>query len=80
MTIELYRLPGCPYCTKVENTLERLDIPYETHNVPARKSKRDTVFDLTDQYGVPVIVDAQHDVDGMAESNEIVDYLEATYA
>ncbi|TKX55389.1 glutaredoxin, partial [Halorubrum sp. SP9] len=31
--LELYRLPGCPYCAKVETKLDELGLEYETHNV-----------------------------------------------
>ena len=79
MSIDLYRLAGCPYCRKVEKRLQQLDVDYITHDVPARKSRRSTVQELTGQSGVPVIVDRDNDIDGMAESDEIVQYLEATY-
>jgi len=31
--LELYRLPGCPYCAKVKDQLDKLDLEYETHTV-----------------------------------------------
>lgn len=80
MTVEFYRLPGCPYCRKVEHKLEALDVEYEPIDVPSSHAKRSDVEEVSGQTSVPVIVDEKHDVSGMAESDEIVDYLEATYA
>lgn len=77
--IEFYRLPGCPYCAKVETTLEKLDIDYEAQDVPRSHSDRKTVQEISGQTGVPVLVDPANDVTGMTESSDIVDYLTATY-
>lgn len=79
MTVDFYRLRGCPYCRRVEKVLDQLDVDYDTHDVPARKSQRSTVKALTGQAGVPVIVDRSNGVEGMAESTDIIRYLEATY-
>lgn len=78
--IELYSLSGCPYCAKVEAKLEELGLDYERHEVPARRSHRKTVEEISGQQGVPVLVDSDHDVTGMPESDDIVRYLEQTYA
>jgi hypothetical protein len=32
LMLELYRLPGCPYCAKVENKLNELDL--ESRRIP----------------------------------------------
>ena len=79
MTLELYKLPGCPYCAKVENKLDELDVEYVEHEVPSAHSERTEVEELSGQTGVPVIVDEEHDVDAMPESDDIVTYLEETY-
>jgi glutathione S-transferase len=78
--LELYRLPGCPYCAKVERKLDELGLEYESHNVLPFKFLRFGVRSVSGQSGVPVLVDPEHDVEGMAESDEIVAYLDATYA
>jgi glutaredoxin 3 len=77
--LELYRLPGCPYCAKVEETLEELGLDYETHTVLPVRFLRFEVKSVSGQSGVPVLVDPEHGIDGMAESDDIVEYLEATY-
>jgi glutathione S-transferase len=77
--LELYELDGCPYCAKVKDTLAELDLEYDTHMVPSDHDERTEVEEVSGQTGVPVLVDHEHDVDGMAESDDIVAYLEETY-
>ena len=79
MTIELYKLPGCPYCAKVERKLDELDLEYVEHEVPSAHSERTEVEELSGQTGVPVLVDEEHGVDAMPESDDIVAFLEQTY-
>lgn len=79
MTLELYSLPGCPYCAKVKSTLDDLDLDYVEHQVPGSHSERDEVEAVSGQTGVPVLVDTEHGVEGMSESDDIVAYLEETY-
>jgi len=78
-TIELYELKGCPYCEKVKRKLDELGLEYESHYVPSAHSQRTKVKELSGQTQVPVIVDGEHGVDGMNESDDIVRYLEETY-
>lgn len=77
--LELYSLSGCPYCAKVESKLEALGLDYERHEVPRRRTNRSTVEEVSGQQGVPVLVDTENGVTGMAESDDIVAYLERTY-
>ncbi|WP_318570896.1 glutathione S-transferase N-terminal domain-containing protein [Salinigranum marinum] len=77
--LELYRLPGCPYCAKVERKLDELGLEYEQHNVLPFRFLRFEVKSISGQAGVPVLVDPEHGIDGMAESDDIVEYLEETY-
>jgi glutaredoxin 3 len=78
--LELYRLPGCPYCAKVERTLEDLDLDYKSHTVLPIRFLRFEVKSVSGQSGVPVLVDPEHGIEGMAESDDIVTHLENTYA
>ena len=78
--LTLYELPGCPYCQNVIDTLDRLEIDYTSITVPRSHPDRTEVKEISGQTGVPVIVDPAHDVDGMAESTDIIAYLESTYA
>jgi len=78
--ITLYELPGCPYCAKVIDKLNQLGIEYDSIEVPRSHSQRTDVEDVSGQTGVPVIVDEEHGVDGMSESDDIVEFLEENYA
>ena len=78
-SLELYELPGCPYCAKVKTKLDELGLEYVSHEVPRSHSERTEVKELSGQTGVPVLVDPDHDVEGMAESDDIVAYLDETY-
>ena len=77
--ITLYELPGCPYCAKVIDTLDELDVEYDSIEVPRNHDERTEVEAVSGQTGVPVIIDEEHGVDGMNESDDIVEYLEETY-
>ncbi|WP_137286645.1 glutathione S-transferase N-terminal domain-containing protein [Halorussus salinisoli] len=77
--LELYELQGCPYCAKVVDKLDELGLDYESHVVAGPKSERDEVERVSGQRGVPVLADEENGVEGMPESDDIVEYLEETY-
>ncbi len=79
MTLTLYQLDGCPYCEKVAERMDDLGLAYETEWVEAMHSARDEVKRVSGQRGVPVLVDEDRGVT-MAESERILEYLEASYA
>jgi glutaredoxin len=79
MTLILYALDGCPYCETVHDALAAAGVDYETEWVDALHSERDEVKRVSGQRGVPVLVDDDHGVT-MAESENIVDYVERTLA
>ncbi|TYT63009.1 glutaredoxin family protein [Natrialba swarupiae] len=78
--ITMYDLPGCPFCAKVRSKLEELDLEYDVIEVPRSHGDRTEVERVSGQTGVPVITDEANDVEGMPESDDIVEYLEETYA
>lgn len=77
--ITIYVLDGCPYCKKVLDVLDDMELPYETIGVPSSHEKRDKVEEVSGQTAVPVITDPNNDVEGMNESDDIVEYLEENY-
>jgi glutathione S-transferase len=77
--LELYELEGCPYCAKVKQKLDELDMEYESHIVPRSHSERTEVEEISGQTGVPVLVDHDNGIEGMPESDDIVEYLDETY-
>ncbi|MBB6647132.1 glutaredoxin family protein [Halobellus ruber] len=78
-TLTLYELEGCPYCAKVINKLDELGLEYDSIMVPSAHSERTEVKEVSGQTGVPVLVDEDHGIEGMPESDDIVEYLEETY-
>ena len=79
MTRTLYQLDGCPFCEKVADRLDELAIDYETIWVDAMHSDRNEVKEVSGQRGVPVLVDDEYGVT-MAESDRILEFIDATYA
>ncbi len=77
--LELYELKGCPFCAKVKSKLDELGLEYESHYVPRSHGERTEVKEISGQTGVPVLVDAEHGIEGMPESDDINEYLEKTY-
>ncbi len=77
-TFTLYRLQACPYCERVVRALDELGIDYRSRFVEPMHSERTAVKRLTGARTVPAIVDENTGVT-MAESANIVEYLERTY-
>lgn len=77
--LELYNLEGCPYCKNVRRALADLDLEYVTHSVPRSQTDRSAVYGASGQCGVPVLVDHENGIEGMAESDDIVEYLYTEY-
>jgi glutathione S-transferase len=76
--ITLYRLQACPFCERVVRKLDEYDLEYQSRFVEPLHSKRDAVKRASGVRTVPVIVDGNTGVT-MAESANIVSYLEGTY-
>lgn len=76
--ITFYRLQGCPFCERVTRVLEELDLEYHSRFVEPLHSKRNVVKRVAGVRTVPVIVDERTGVT-MAESENIVEYLETAY-
>jgi glutaredoxin len=79
MALTLYALDGCPYCEKVSEALDEHGLDYETEWVEALHSERNEVRRVSGQRAVPVLVDDERGVT-MAESENILDYVEVTLA
>jgi len=77
--LTLYELEGCPYCAKVKTKLADLELEYDSVMVPRSHSERTDVEAVSGQTGVPVLVDEERGIEGMPESDDIVEYLEETY-
>ena len=77
--IKLYVRLLCPYCRKVKRKLDELDLEYETQRVSFIPVLRSEVKAVSGQSKVPVLVDPEHEIEGMPESDDIVRYLQETY-
>ncbi|WP_255169395.1 glutathione S-transferase N-terminal domain-containing protein [Natrononativus amylolyticus] len=77
--LTLYRLQACPYCERVVRRLQEYGLEYRSRFVEPLHSRRDAVKRAAGVRTVPVLVDERTGVT-MAESANIVDYLESTYA
>lgn len=76
--VTFYRLQACPYCERVTRKLEEYDLDYHSRFVEPMHSERDVVKRVAGVRSVPVVVDRNTGVT-MAESANIVDYLDRTY-
>lgn len=78
MSRRLYRLEGCPYCERVVDRLDELDLDYDSVWVEAMHSRRNAVKEVSGQRQVPVLIDNTYGVT-MAESDRILEFLDATF-
>ncbi len=76
--ITIYRLQACPFCERVVRTLTELDLDYRSRYVEPMHSARNAVKRVCGVRTVPAIVDRNTGLT-MAESENIVEYLERTY-
>jgi glutaredoxin len=74
--MKMYNLTGCPYCAMVCNKLNELGIECEKIEVPRDKGQRHEVFQVSNQYTVPVLVDGDVMLD---DEEKIIPYLEEKY-
>lgn len=78
--IELYDRQDCPYSKKVRDKLAELGVDYDETVVADRHTDREELFERTGQRGVPCLFDPASNREFIADSGEIIDYLEGTYA
>lgn len=74
--LEIYLAEHCPYCVKVRNVMEELQIPYLLRPVIVR-SETPIALELKARGGkaqVPYLVDPERGVE-MYESDEIIAYV-----
>jgi glutathione S-transferase len=76
--LELYNFEASPYCRKVREVLNELDLDYRVRSVAKRGRRRADLVELGGRMMVPYLVDANNDV-AMYESDDIVAYLRQTY-
>ncbi|MCP4907093.1 MAG: glutathione S-transferase [bacterium] len=77
--LELYSFEASPFCRLVRETLCELELPYLLHNVAKGSARRAAFIERSGKMQVPYLVDANTGI-GIFESQEIIDYLNATYS
>jgi glutathione S-transferase len=76
--LQLYNFEASPYCRKVREALNELDLDYHVKNVAKRSQRRPELVERGGKMMVPYLVDANTGT-AMYESDDIVAYLRSTY-
>jgi glutaredoxin len=79
--IALYQFRGCPFCARVETTLEDLGVDVEIRDTLANAENARELMAATGRYTVPVLRIEEPDgsVRWMPESADIIAYLRARF-
>jgi glutaredoxin 3 len=78
LMLELYHFESCPFCAKVRNKLEELDVSYISHPSRHGSKNREHLKSLVPEVQFPLIVDKEKNL-VMVESDDICKYLEENY-
>jgi glutaredoxin 3 len=73
--IRLYTGAYCPFCRRVKNELERLELDYEAVNADA--DDRDEVVQLSGQRAIPILTIGD---EVLVDSSHIIRELRSRYA
>src|SRR5262249_31421632 len=76
--LTLYNMEGSPYCRKVREVLNELDLEHTVRNVPKGSPKRAELRKRGGKVQVPYLIDPNTGRE-MYESDDIVAYLEREY-
>ena len=80
-SLSLYYSPTCPFCRRVMNTINQLDIDVEHRNIGENIEYRNELVEVRNRATVPVlqITSPNGGKRWMPESLDIIRYLEKTY-
>ncbi|MGE0791391.1 MAG: glutathione S-transferase N-terminal domain-containing protein [Sandaracinaceae bacterium] len=76
--LELYEFEACPYCRKVREAMNELDLDYVCHPTARGSNNREHTPDFVGRKYFPYLVDPNTGV-AMKESEDIVRYLHERY-
>lgn len=76
--LQLYNFEASPYCRKVRETLNELNLDHVVRNVAKGSTRRPELVSRGGRMMVPYLVDPNHGIE-LYESEEIVAYLNRTY-
>jgi len=68
----LFRLEGCPYCKRAEESLKKKGIKYRKIEVMPEKSKREILKKVSGQDSVPVLVEV---IGAKNQDDDIIEWL-----
>jgi glutaredoxin len=79
--LALYTSPGCPFCWRVTDAIDRLGLDVEVRDVTISRERRDELVQARGRATVPVLWIQSPDgsVRWMPESMDIIHYLEHMY-
>jgi glutaredoxin len=79
--LALYHFDGCPYCSMVRSSIDRLGIDVELRDIFQDVQHRDDLVDVRGRATVPVLRITSSDGENrwVPESRDIVSYLQETY-
>ena len=79
--LTLYQYPNCPFCVRVRDRFDAMNVPYAIVNVSSdrRDPERAEVISKSGCATVPVIHDREGDV-WMGESADIIAYAQRQFA
>jgi len=72
----LFRLEGCPYCKIAERELNKKGVKYRKIEVPAEKSKRILLKELSGQDSVPVLIEV---IGSKNQDDDILEWLNENF-
>jgi glutaredoxin 3 len=75
--IVLYQTDWCPYCTRVREALDDLQLRYQVVNVPDEHHQRTKLRELFGAAGVPSMTDG--DVKIADDDDAIIEYVNEKY-
>lgn len=75
--IKLYQAEWCPYCQKVRMHMTELGLNYHIINVPRNKQDRTKLIEISNQPGIPTLVDGDTIIAG--DDDKIIEYLNEKY-
>lgn len=80
--LALYQFDACPYCAMVRSTIERLGIDIELRDIFENSRYRTELIEARGRATVPVlrITSPDDEERWMSESQDIISYLETTFA
>lgn len=74
--LALFRIPGCPYCIRVENTLERLGVQVELRDITRSPEHLRELLDARGRRTTPVLrIERGGELTYLPESADIIAWL-----